>query len=102
MTREDLIEVMAEAIAKEGAEGCPCPQSCAAAVLVAIETAGITLVPSEPDSKMVLHAGMALGQMSRDGTFQTARPYERLKSQWNAMLDASPFATQPATGEKSE
>jgi hypothetical protein len=43
MTRDELIEKMAEAIEKEGAEGCPCPESYAAAALAAIEVAGYTV-----------------------------------------------------------
>lgn len=90
MTRDELIEKMTLAVKEADLELGHFRQM-AIAALSAIESSGITLVPNEPDDKMILHEGMAIGQMSKDGTLRAAHPYEVLRSQWDAMLAASPY-----------
>lgn len=64
----------------------------------AIESVGCVIVPRQPSDLMILRAGMALGEMMRDGSLRSARPYEVLKPQWDAMLAASPFSKEPSNG----
>ena len=94
MTHEDLKDNLTLLLKSRK---CPLTMETAASVLSAIAEAGCVVVPEEPTDKMILHAGMALGEMAKAGELSKARPYEILKPQWDAMLSASPFLNRSSS-----
>ena len=67
-----------------------------------LDMMGVVMVPKEPDSSMVLAAGLALGELSKTVKLSSLRPYEYLKPQWDAMLKASPYAKREADREQRQ
>jgi hypothetical protein len=96
ITREQVIQAMADAIGSTFQSKAGWNEDCALVAIIAIEALGLKIVPVEPDEEMLSAGHDAVD--GNEGSNSATLGRETARDAYTAMLSASPLYKEPSNG----